>query len=98
MPLIGEEEQRRRVMGHASDSGERRSVPLSENSTVRLGLVVLIVGYVFGTAWWAATMNAKVDSLITMASVASVEQKELQKQVDELKERVWKLEVRTAHP
>lgn len=79
----------------ASESGERSAVSrITENTTIRMGLALILAGYIFGTAWWAASMNAKVDSLITMTASIAAERKEDKKEIDALKERVWKLELR----
>lgn len=83
----------------AGESGERSAVSrITENTTIRLGLAVVLAGYIFGTAWWAASMSAKVDSLLTMTAANAAERKEDKKEIEALKERVWKLEVTAKHP
>jgi len=82
----------------ASDSGERSAVArITENTSIRLGLAILLAGYLVASTWWAASMSAKVDSLIAMTAAIVAKREEDKKEIDSLKERVWKLEV-TKHP
>lgn len=58
--------------GKRNMSHENSNVKLSENTTVKLSLVVLGLGFICGAVWWAATLQSKVDALITsMASLST---------------------------
>ena len=41
-------------------------VELSERSNVQIGLVIGIVAFVCGAVWWAATIQAKLDTMVTL--------------------------------
>ncbi len=36
---------------------------ISENSTIQLGLVIAIIGFIVGAIWWASDMNTRLGSL-----------------------------------
>jgi len=42
----------------------RRTTPLDQHTTVRLGLALSAAGVLIGAIWWAATINAKMDLVI----------------------------------
>lgn len=66
-------------------------VALGETTPVKLGLVVIILGLVFSVVWWAATMNAKLDILVSKIGVIETSNTDMKKQVDELK--LWRAEI-----
>jgi hypothetical protein len=84
-------------MSTASDSGERKSI--SDKTSVQLGLIVVVIGFVLsamgfvvGAIWWAATMNTKVDSLISITSMYRIEAEGTRKTMSDLDTRVRLLE------
>lgn len=81
--------------GNGSDSGLRNATArLSENTNVRLGLALVLAGYVVGTTWWAATLQGKVDSLLTMTAANAAVQQSASIEIAQLRERVLVLEQR----
>lgn len=67
---------------------------ISENTTVQVGLVLAVLGFVAGAMWWAATINAKVDSLLTVVGSNATEAAQLRKELLEIRDRVLVLENR----
>lgn len=69
---------------------------LSENSSVRLGLVVTalaaVVSCVFAVGWWASALQAKVDSLLMMTSGNVAKEDALEKEIREMNSRLLLLE------
>lgn len=80
---------------------------LSENTHIRLGFVGAILAIVFsilmavvGAIWWAATVNAKLDSVLLMyqslntadaGHISKIE--DVKSKMDDVKERVRQLEL-----
>lgn len=46
------------------DEGET----IGDSTRVRMGLLIVILGFCFGGAWWAATIKAKVDTLVELVA------------------------------
>lgn len=42
--------------------GEQKSI--GEKSTVQIGLIILLVSFFCGAAWWASAMQSKLDTVI----------------------------------
>jgi hypothetical protein len=45
---------------------------LSEKSGIQIGLVALLLGFVIGSIWWAATMQSKMDQVIEEVKVSRI--------------------------
>lgn len=73
-----------------------REAILSENSNVKLGLVVaalgLVAAFAFGAVWWAAALQTKVDSLLTMTAANAVTNEAVQERIVKLEMRILVLE------
>lgn len=65
-------------------------VTLGESTPVKLGLVILFIGFCLSLAWWAATISAKLDVVVSDIRVIKGDEKDLKAQVDDLK--LWKAE------
>lgn len=63
--------------------------PLSENTSVRVGLVVAFLGLCAGGfglwIWWASAINTKLDTVISQQAAQLAETKSIRTDVDELK-------------
>lgn len=77
-------------MSGASDSGLVKSI--GENTTVQIGVIGGVLGFVIGAVWFAATLNAKVDSLISITTAQGKLTETVKTEQDALEKRVWKLE------
>ncbi len=79
-------------MAPASDSGER--LKISDRTDVKLGLVLGCLGFLFGGIWWAATMQSKVDSILTVLQ----EMASMRAKAEDHEKRIWKLELMEKRP
>lgn len=81
------------------DSAEVKETPLSEKSSVRVGLVISVVIVLGGAVWWAAVIQTKLDLLIdkskgTEISFTKITDNEMKIKIMEL--RFTQLEAATA--
>lgn len=44
------------------------SETIGDSTRVRMGLLIIILGFCCGGAWWAATIKAKVDTLVELVA------------------------------
>jgi len=65
--------------------------PLSENSNVRLGFAVFVLG---GAIWWAAALQTKVDNLLQVVTAREALEKNNKDDIAKLETRVTVLEKR----
>ena len=72
------------------DPEEKKS--LSQSSTITLGLAIVLFGAVVSGIWWAATLSAKVDVLLTITAATQGETAKLREDFSSLKDRVLTLE------
>jgi hypothetical protein len=71
--------------------------PLSVDSPVKIGLVVVFLGLTAtalgGAIWWAATVSTKLDSVLLQFKALNDADRAVLSQVDTLKERVREIEL-----
>ena len=41
---------------------------IGDSTRVRMGLLIIILGFCCGGAWWAATIKARVDTLVDLVA------------------------------
>ena len=63
---------------------------LNEKTYVQIGLVLVVIGFVVGAIWWAATMQSKMDQVIEEVKTSRV----LQTRVNDNETKVKILEMR----
>lgn len=75
---------------------ERDRVPLSENTSIRLGLLVAILGcFLTGSGasiWWASGTTADLRNIKEIMLSQGIESRDLQKDAGELRSRVQVIE------
>lgn len=67
---------------------EKQNSTINEKTAVSISLFVLIGGAI----WWASALQTKVDSLLTLTATNQIQQTEIRKELDALRERVLKIE------
>lgn len=67
---------------------------IGENSAVALGVVIGAIGAAGAGVWWAATLSAKVDTLISLVSGMKGDIGRLDSEMVKIQERVLLLEQR----
>lgn len=65
--------------------------PIGENTSVRVSLMLGIVGLVVACVWWASSINAKLDVLVSRMGSYETEKAMIRSEVDSLK--LWRAEV-----
>ena len=72
-------------MTKATDLESSSKVVIGELTSIRVGLIIFMVGAIVSSVWWAATTTAKLDSIITnqAATVSSIS--ELHAEYNEMK-------------
>lgn len=80
-------------------------IAISESTPVRIGLVLVFLGAFASAVWWAASINAKLDAIITNQSNVGTSISELKavqvstaKDLSELALRVAILESKASEP
>jgi hypothetical protein len=67
---------------------------ISESSTVTLAIVGAIIVFGGGGVWWAASIQAKIDTLLNWTSLHGQAQDSMKGDISGLRDRVTKLEVK----
>lgn len=62
--------------------------PLSANTTIQLGLAVVILGATFSGAWWASSLSIKVDSITNASHKLENDMSNVKKDVGDIKYEV----------
>lgn len=52
-------------MTKKTNGSNNRETVIGETTPIKIGLVLLLVGALSGAIWWAATITAKLDSIIS---------------------------------
>lgn len=69
------------------DTGESKVV-IGELTSVRIGLIIMILGAVISATWWASSVNSKLDSILTLQASTTAKITQLETDVSELKLKI----------
>lgn len=80
------------------DDDRSKKLWLSESTPIKLGFLVTLLGTLLGGIgafiWWAATINAKLETLVTLRTADSALMATVAKDVSELQR--WRIQVDAA--
>ena len=77
---------------HNRENQEERQSELSDGTKVRMGLLITILGFCCGGAWWASAIKSKVDTLVELVSQYKTTTDNTSSSIDSLRVRMQRME------
>jgi hypothetical protein len=65
---------------------------LSENTPIKVGLLITLAGFLFGAVWWAASMHSKVDQLVELGRAHAIADSTQNSAINAMENRIHTLE------
>lgn len=75
-------------MTKVNDLDSSSKVVIGELTSIRVGLIIFIIASIVSSVWWAATITAKLDSILTNQAQTNTAVSELRVEISDIKTKL----------